>query len=439
METWAGFCTRSIIDNIVFHFTGDTHKNSSVIKVNSENLLANGELYFLCNFKAWRDLLTCSKGCTSILQHFAHAHGATKGNTDADVAEKIFKQLILKSSSWLIRIQRCTLQKERICLFLNRGDIVANSIRMAIECGMTFGKAKSTDKAFILKYQPDGQSDLTTQRLLLMRNIAAKALSLHGHMLSTGANCVGRYMFTSKSEGSIDEGYKKYVCGVVKNSQTNSKEICLTWEQYIRYKMNQLAELSEHKFIEDEKNDAKDLFLRNLANAIIIFELTAVKPSRSVIIRNNNFEDDRSITNTRGASFALYNAARIATIITKHNEKVSCGDYPSLPDIKNVDFSQLQEEEEWELIYNFILGYPQMINDCLKCEPSFHVYPQVICLFLSRLCQKFSVYYRKVRILTEGGNHLIPKMVARLYMLRALHVVFENALDILGIKPVSRM
>ncbi|XP_018355727.1 PREDICTED: DALR anticodon-binding domain-containing protein 3 [Trachymyrmex septentrionalis] len=439
METWAGFCTRSVIDNVVFHFTGDTHKNSSVIKVNSENLLANGELYFLCNFKAWRVLLTCSKGCTSILQHFAHAHGATKGNTDADVAEEIFNQLILKSSNWPIRIQRCMLQKERICLFLNRGDIVANSIRMAIECGMTFGKAKSTGKAFILKYQPDGQSDLTTQRLRLMRNIAVKVLSLHGHMLSTEINCADRYIFTSKSEGLIDEGYKKYICGVVKNSQTNSKEICLTWEQYIQNKMNQLAELSEHKFIEDEKNDAKDLFLHNLANAIIIFELMAVKPSRSVIINNNNFEDDRNITNTRGASFALYNTARIATIITKHNEKVLRGDYPSLPDIKNVDFSQLQEKEEWELIYNFIFGYPQMINDCLKCEPNFHIYPQVVCLFLSRLCQKFSVYYRKVRILTEGGNHLIPKMVARLYMLRALYVIFENALDILGIKPVSRM
>lgn len=45
-----------------------------------------------------------------------------------------------------------------------------------------------------------------------------------------------------------------------------------------------------------------------------------------------------------GASFALYNTARIATIITKHNEKVSYGDYPDLPDIKNIDFSQLQEE-----------------------------------------------------------------------------------------------
>ncbi|XP_039314452.1 uncharacterized protein LOC105203040 isoform X2 [Solenopsis invicta] len=438
METWTGFCIRSVINDIVFHLTGDTHKNSSLIKLNSENLLANGELYFLCNFKAWRNFLVCSTSCTSILQHFAHTHGAMKGDTDADVAEEIFEQLITKSSSWPIRIQRCMLQKERVCLFLNQGDIIANSIRMAIECGATFGKAESTGKAFILKYQPDGQSDLTTQRLRLMKNIAAKALYLHGHTLSAGENCTSKYMFTSKSEGLVDEGYKKYVCGVVKNSQSNSKETCLTWELYVKYKMDQLAELSEHKFIEGEKNNVKDFFLRNLANAIVIFELMAVKPSRSVIIRTNDFETDRSITNTRGASFALYNTARIATILTKHNEKVLRGDYPKLPDIKNVDFSQLQEEE-WELIYNFIFGYPEMINNCLKYEPSFHIHPQVVCLFLSRLCQKFSVYYRKIRILTEGGDHLIPKMVARLYMLRALQVVIENALDILGIKPVSRM
>lgn len=381
--------------------------------------------------------MACSNSCTSILQHLAHARGTTKGNTDADVAEKIFEQLISKSSDWPVRIQRCTLQRERICLFLNRGDIVANSITMAIECGMTFGKVKSTGKTFTLKYQPDRQSDLTTQRLRLMRNIAAKVLNLHGYTLSTGENCIGRYMFTSKSEGSVDEGYEKYVCGVVKNSQSNLKEIYLTWEQYIKCKMNQLAELSEHKFIEDKKNNTKDFFLHNLANAIVIFELVAVKPSRSVIIGNN--QEDRSIVNTRGASFVLYNTARIATIIMKYNEKVSRGDYPNLPDIKNVDFSQLQEEEEWELIYNFIFGYPQMINNCLKCESSFHIYPQVICSFVSRLCQKFSVYYRKVRILTEGGDHLISKMVARLYMLRALQIVFENALDILSIKPVSRM
>ncbi|XP_011871774.1 PREDICTED: uncharacterized protein LOC105564176 isoform X2 [Vollenhovia emeryi] len=450
METWTGFCAGSIIDNIVFHFTGVAHEGSSVVKVNRRNLLANGELYFLCNFKAWRDLLACSNGCTSVLQHLARACGGARGSTDGDVAEEILEQLISKSSSWPVRIQKCALRRERVCLFLNRGDIVANSIKLAVECGVTFGKNEPTGKAFTLEYQPDEQSDLTTQRLRLTRDVAAKALGLHGHAVSAGENCAGRYVFTSKSEGPVDEGYEKCVCGVVKIpqsilSQSQSefpipkKETRLTWEQYIKCKMSQLAELNEHKFIEGEKTGGRDFFLRDLANAVVIFELMAVNPSRSVVIENINLRNDRSVTNTRGASFALYNTARIATIIAKHNERVLRGDYPSLPDIKDVDFSQLQEEEEWELIYNFICEYPQMINNCLKCEPSFYVYPHVVCLFLSRLCQTFSVYYRKTRILTEGGDHLIPRMVARLYMLRALQVVFENALDILGIKPVSRM
>ncbi|KAL0110803.1 hypothetical protein PUN28_014035 [Cardiocondyla obscurior] len=440
MEAQTNFCITHIIDKIVFHFTGNnTHKSVSIIKINYENLLVNGELHCVRNFKAWKDLLPCSKSCTSILQHLAHVKGATKGNTDEDVAEEIFEQLISKSNDWPVRIQKCMLQNERICLFLNRGDIITNSITMAIKCGTTFGKAKSkTAKVFILKYQTDEQSELTTQRLRIIKDVAAKMLSLHGYEISTEENCTDdKYMFTSKSEGLVDKGYNKYVCGVVKNAQSNSKETCLTWEQYIKYKINQLAELNEHKLIENEKSNVKNTFLHNLANAIVIFEFMAVKPKKPVIIENN-CEDDKSITNTRGASFALYNTARIATIITKHREKALRGEYPDLPDIKNVDFSQLQDEE-WELVYNFIFGYSQMINNCLTCEPSFCFYPQVLILFLSRLCQKFSAYYRKVKILTEGGDHLISKMIARLYMLRALQVVFENALDILGIKPISRM
>lgn len=215
--------------------------------------------------------------------------------------QQIFKQLILKSSSWPIRIQQCVLQRERVCLFLNREDIIANSIRMVVEHGMMFGKTQSTGKTFNLRYQPDMQSDLTSHRLRLIKNIAAKTLSLHGYTLSTEEDCANKYMFTSKSEGSVDKGYEKYICGVVKNCHTNSKEICLTWEQYVKCKMNQLAELNEHKLLESKINNTKkDFFLHNLANAIITFELMAVKPSRSVVIGNNNFQENRSSTNNRG-------------------------------------------------------------------------------------------------------------------------------------------
>lgn len=172
---------------------------------------------------------------------------------------------------------------------------------MAVEHRIMFGRTQSTGKIFNLKYQPDMQSNLTSHRLHLIKNIAAKALILHGYTLSTEENCANKYIFTSKSEGSVDKGYEKYVCGVVKNCHTNLKEICLTWEQYVKYKIDQLAELNEHKLIESKTNNIKkDFFLHNLANAIVTFELMAVKPSRSVVIGNDNFQDNRSNTNNRG-------------------------------------------------------------------------------------------------------------------------------------------
>lgn len=62
----------------------------------------------------------------------------------------------------------------------------------------------------------------------------------------------------------------------------------------------------------------------------------------------------KNYVNIVGASFVLYNTARIATIIMKYNEKVLCGNYPSLPNIENVDFSQLHEEV-WREFLNSLL------------------------------------------------------------------------------------
>jgi len=209
--------------------------------------------------------------------------------------------LVLKSNNWPIKIERCTLQKERVCIFLNRGDIITNSIKLAFKYGKIFGRNPSTDKAFNLKCQSDAESDLTTRRLHLIKSVAAKLLNLHGHMVLYEENSSSKYIFTSKSEGLVAEGYNKYICGVVKNPQSNSKEVCLSWEQYIKDKMIQLTKLNKHKITGDKKIEVNNLFFYNLASAIATFELMAVKPSRSVIIGNNNLESDRDIrTNTKG-------------------------------------------------------------------------------------------------------------------------------------------
>lgn len=45
-----------------------------------------------------------------------------------------------------------------------------------------------------------------------------------------------------------------------------------------------------------------------------------------------------------GASFVLYNTARITAIIEKYNGKKSAGEYPSLPNIDDVNFALLDQE-----------------------------------------------------------------------------------------------
>ncbi|KAG7190263.1 hypothetical protein KM043_006382 [Ampulex compressa] len=425
----------SLINNITLLLTGNILEGSPVVKVNTENLSANGELYFLLSLKAWKAHFKgkneCDKQCSTILQHFLHIKGINiDGKADENIAKEVFEFLVLASNNWLTKIEKCTLQNERISLFLNRPELTKHAIRIAIESGCNFGKSVPADEVFNLKILPDLESELTTARLQLIQSVTEKLLDLHGYQISDIDNAK-KFIFTTKSQGNIEKNYEKYVCGVVKNAATNTKEISLTWDDYIKNKVKVLTELNGHKDLGNE-------FLNDAAKATATFELLTVKPSRPVFIGINT-NAERSMISTKGACFVLYNTARIIAIISKYYNRQSSGEYPSMPNIEDVDFSQLMEEEEWELVYNFVLGYPQMIKDCIRHDTNFRINPQCVCLFLLRLCQKFSIYYRKIRILTLARDHLLPKMIARLYMLQALQIILQNALEIMNIQPLAQM
>ncbi|XP_031844841.1 uncharacterized protein LOC116432317 [Nomia melanderi] len=444
MENLSPICMGTLINNIILYLSGNDCTNTSVIKVSNDNLSTNGELYFLPSLKVWKNVFqgkdVCDGKCTTILQHYLHVHGdQIDDKTDTEIAKEVLSLLISSSSDWPIKIERYFLEKERICLFLQRAPIIHNSIRTVIEQQSEFGRILPINKIFSLKIHQDKESELTTARLHLIQVVTKNILDLHGCKIGEeDANF--KFVFTSKSQGKVENNYEKSVCGVVKNLETNTKETMLTWEKYIESKINELKTLNDQKNFDMPESNIRidDHFLKNIATATVTFELLSVKPSRAVFIGYNS-ATDRSTTNTKGASFILYNATRITAIIEKYNNKKLAGEYPDLPNINDVNFSLLDQEEEWGLIYNFIIGYQEMIKDCIKYEPTFQTNPHVLCTFLSRLCQKFSVYYRRIRILTEAYDHLIPMMIARLYMLRALQIVLQNALSLMDIVPVSRM
>ncbi|XP_015434907.1 PREDICTED: DALR anticodon-binding domain-containing protein 3 [Dufourea novaeangliae] len=437
-------CIDKLINSITLYLSGNNCTNTSVIKISNDNLSTNGDLYFLSSLKVWKSRLQgenmCDGKCTTILQHFLHMHGnQVDDKTDKDIAKEVLQLLISCSNDWPIKIERYFLEKERVCLFLQRVPIIQTTIQNVIAHKTNYGRSLSVNKVFSLRTHEDKESELTTARLHLIQSVTEKILDLHGCRTCEEDSSV-KIVFTSKSQGNVVDNYEKCICGVVKNLKSNIKETSLTWQEYIRNKVNELKVLNDQKYFEMHKNDVRtnDNFLENVAKATATFELLSVKPSRAVFIGCNAMTD-KSTTNTKGASFILYNAARIAAIIEKYTDKRSIGEYPNLPDISDVNFSLLNQEEEWDLIYNFIIGYQEIVKDCIKYEPTFQVNPQIICIFLSRLSQKFSVYYRRIRILTEAYDHLIPTMIARLYMLHALQIVLQNALTLMDIIPVSRM
>ncbi|KAF7407782.1 hypothetical protein HZH66_002319 [Vespula vulgaris] len=443
MENIPNNSISTLINQIFFHLTGFECKDQSIIRVNNEKLSVNGDLYFLPSLKLWKtvlvDKLNCNENCTNILQHCADIrHNELKQMEKINTNEKVFQSLILASKTWDLKITKCTLQNERVCLFLERPSVIKTIINTVIEKGRSFGRNASTNENICLTFLPDEQSELTSMRLQLIKNISERILDLQGYCVCKKV-CPNAIMLSSKSHIETTEDCKRYVCGVVKNSETNTKETTLTWRKYVYNKMETIIELNDQKYLHTKKQDINDdPFIRNMAEATISFELLAIKPSRSVCI-NIHTSGDRSLTNTKGIPFILYNTARIAAIIKKYNEGISNGEYPELTNVEAVDFSVLDDEDEWELIYNFIMGYSQAIENSIKHKPTFQICPQVICMFLSRLCQKFSIYYRRIKILTEGYKHLYSKLIARIYMLKALEIILQNTLAIFNIESVSEM
>ncbi|XP_076174995.1 uncharacterized protein LOC143150533 isoform X2 [Ptiloglossa arizonensis] len=388
MENSSSISISTIINNIILYLSGNSCKNISTIKVNNDNLSTNGELYFLPSLKVWRSTLQgnniCDGKCKTILEHFLHMHNSEIDNkTDTDGAKQVLQLLISASCNWPIKIEKYCLEKERVYLFLQRVPLITNSIKAVIDLKHDFGRTLSIKKGFSLKVHQDNESELTTTRLCLIRSVTENVLNLHGCRICEEDSDF-KFVFTTKSQGNVEKNYKKCVCGVVRSLESNTKETTLTWKEYIENKINDLKALNDEKNFEMHECNVQtnDYFFENVAKATATFELLSVKPSRSVIIGYNS-ETDRGITNIKGAPFILYNIVRIIAIVEKYNDKRLIGEYPDLPNIGDVNFSLLDQEEAY--------------------------------------------------------NHLIPTMVARLYMLRALQIILQNALALLNIVPVSRM
>uniref|UniRef100_A0A0P4W1W5 DALR anticodon binding domain-containing protein n=1 Tax=Scylla olivacea TaxID=85551 RepID=A0A0P4W1W5_SCYOL len=140
--------------------------------------------------------------------------------------------------------------------------------------------------------------------------------------------------------------------------------------------------------------------------------------------------------NTKEASFMLYNYARLCSIFDHFEQCVQQGDVAPLPPVEDVDFSLLRNDEEWDLVWLYLLRWPEIVEEVAMGVAGGSRRPKTahISRFLYSLSHRWSEYYCRHQVLSEGFlPHLLPLMYARLHLLQALSTLMRTCFAVLGV------
>lgn len=125
--------------------------------------------------------------------------------------------------------------------------------------------------------------------------------------------------------------------------------------------------------------------------------------------------------------YIQYANARISSIFGKYEQAMNRP--VKAIDFNNVDISILKEAEEMALI-KFLSQYPVIIEDCARV-----LSPHLLTDYLESLVSKFHTYYEKHKVV--GSDEQLTN--ARIILIRAVQVVLQNALLVLGVSVPDRM
>nr|XP_045599495.1 uncharacterized protein LOC123758813 [Procambarus clarkii] len=147
-------------------------------------------------------------------------------------------------------------------------------------------------------------------------------------------------------------------------------------------------------------------------------------------------EIDSYTQNTKEWAFVLYNYARLSMIFKSFEEYVRKGQVSPLPSPDDLDFSLLRQDEEWNLVWVYILRWPEIVEEITLdiLNGSGKVKTAAVTRFLHSFAHRFSAYYSRYHILVAKPlPHLMPLMYARLHLLQAVYNVMTICFSVLGI------
>ncbi|XP_050508838.1 DALR anticodon-binding domain-containing protein 3 isoform X1 [Diabrotica virgifera virgifera] len=400
--------------------------SQNIIRTHTKKLNELGDLSFPTNTKNWYQFIDVIK------EESVKSVNIVKFEISETTRELVTEQLLQKSSSWPIEINKIVFKKADAHIHLKRSPVLYKTvIKHVLMQDSQYGScpimSNNFNVGFSVNIEDSNIVNLTTLRMMILKEVAENFIKYN--TMESPRNTYNLHFVAN----AVDNENINILCGPVLNERCIKSN--LTAKELYEKRASDMRMMAQHKYgVQIKPSKAWETYFNNIGKGSVTIEMLTNKPQKSIKITPNDLQSAN-----KGASFIFYNCARLSALFKEFEKRVMSEEYPRLPDIDEIDFHLIDQPEEWELFYVYILQFPLVIKSCVKDIEKGIFNPQYLISFLSNLCSVFSVYYRRVRILTNPREHMFSIIHARIYLLKALQCVFHNSLHLLNIEPIKEM
>jgi arginyl-tRNA synthetase len=288
-----------------------------------------------------------------------------------------------------------------------------------------FGQEKNGEAKKVTVLRPDGTS------LYITQDIATSILKIEEHSLNFSIYVVGseqEYHFKCLFQILADIGYEwakdcyhlSYGMVYLPEGKMKSREGKIVDADDLLDEIKKLATSEIRQ--RDPQGTLSDDEVKSRAEKIGIgavkFYLLRVRPTQSI-----NFDPAESISfDGFTGPYCQYAYARIFGILEKAGS--------TNLELENVDFAQLGNPEEWQLLQKLI-EFPAEIEGAVR-----ELNPSRVAVHIFNTAKAFNQFYNKHPVIKAGNDKLVN---ARLALIKATAVVLKKGLDLLGIDVLENM
>nr|XP_017107437.2 DALR anticodon-binding domain-containing protein 3 [Drosophila bipectinata] len=347
------------------------------------------------------------------------------------------------SKNWLMPI-KCMfeLQMDRYGFSLDRAPVIRYALTTILKQGMNYGHSEKSNKTLVLSLnlganmgQPDGPIELRHYRLKKLYEIVKRLVECSNWRMVTGSDASADSLLVNVEAQRCTltqrQGHVCLVSGPVLEPGTKTATD-LDLEDYLKIRSTHMRLMAVHRSgVRPVGFGSQEGLMRRLGEAAVIVDLFSVRhASAACVVRSG-------MGSSKGASYILYNSARIETLLRSFDSQVKAGIYDPLPPLEMIDLSILEDEMDWQLIFACLLNFPEVLESTIDQLEHGLVGVHLLIRYLENLATVFSRYYRQKKVLVQKRDQLVPILYARITLVKAVRVVMNQALSVLGIKPVD--